>query len=70
MTYSTGSIGQGQQEWRGERSKIVFPIELIDSRHEDKLGFVRRLVRGFVFEGAICIALVLAWSLWFSGSSR
>jgi len=65
MTYNIDSIGRGQQEWRGERSKIVWPIELIDSRHEAQLGCARRLVWGFVFEGAIFI-VVVAWSLWFS----
>jgi hypothetical protein len=64
MTHNTGSIGRGQQEWRGERSNTVFPKEFNSSRHEDKLGFVRCLVRGFVFEGAICVVGLVGWSLW------
>jgi hypothetical protein len=66
MTDNTCSIGRGQQEWLGKRSQMVFPIELIDPRHEDKLGFARCLVWGFLFEGAICVALVGGWSLWLS----
>jgi hypothetical protein len=67
MTHNTGSIGRGQQEWCGERLRIVYPTELIDSRHEDKLEFVRCLVWVFVFEGAVCVVAVVGWSLWFSG---
>jgi hypothetical protein len=63
MTHNTGSIGRGQQEWLGKRSKVAFPTELLDSRHKDKLGCARGLVWGFVFEGAICIAAVVGWSL-------
>jgi hypothetical protein len=66
MTHNTGSIGRGQQEWRGERSNSVFSTELISSPHEDKLGFVRCLVWGFVFEGAICVVAAVGWSLWLS----
>ena len=66
MTDNTCSIGRGQQEWRGERSQIAFPTELLDSRHQDKLGCARCLVWGFFFEGAICAALVGGWSLWLS----
>jgi hypothetical protein len=64
MTHDTGSIGRGQQEWRGERSNTVFPTEFISSRHEDKLGLVRCLVCGFVFEGAICVVALVGRSLW------
>jgi hypothetical protein len=66
MTHNPCSIGRGQQEWLGKRSQMVFPTELIDSRHEDKVGCVRCLVWGFLFEGAICAALVVGWSLWLS----
>jgi hypothetical protein len=65
MSYNTGSIGRGQQEWRGERSNIVFPTKLTDSRHVDKLGCARSLLWAFVFEVGICIAAVVGWSLWF-----
>jgi hypothetical protein len=46
MTHDTSSIGRGQQEWLGKRSKM----EPIDSRHEGKLGCARCLVWGFAFE--------------------
>jgi hypothetical protein len=62
MTHNSSSIGRGQQEWLGTRSKI----EPIDSRHEEKLGLPRCLVWGIVFEGAICIAVIAGWSLWLS----
>jgi hypothetical protein len=64
MKHNPGSIGRGQQEWRGERSVIVFSTELIGSRHEDKLGFMRCLVWRFVFEGAIFVVALVGWSLW------
>jgi hypothetical protein len=49
MTHNTGSIGQDQKNWRGERSQVAFPIEFIDSRHQDKLGCVRCLCEGIGF---------------------
>jgi hypothetical protein len=66
MTHNTGSIGRGQASWRGERSQIVFPTEFMDSQRDDGLGCVRCLVWGIVFEGSICIAVVVGWSLWIS----
>jgi hypothetical protein len=69
MTDNTCSIGArpARVAWQEVTNGVlVFPTELIDSRHEDKLGCARCLVWGFLFEGAICAALVVGWSLWLS----
>jgi hypothetical protein len=66
MTLSSGSIGRGQDNWCGERSQIVFPIEFVDFQRMHRLGCARCLVWGIVFEGAISIAVVVGWCLWVS----
>ena len=66
MTHSTDSIGRAQEKWLGERSLIVFPTQFADFEREDRLGCARCLLWGLMFEVAICIALILVWTLWFS----
>jgi hypothetical protein len=66
MTHNTDSIGRGQEKWLGERSLIVFPTPFADFEREDRPGCARCLLWGLMFEGAICIALILVCVLWFS----
>jgi hypothetical protein len=66
MTHIADSIGRGQGKWLGERSLIVFPTQFPDLERETKLGCARCLLWGLMFEGAICIALILVWILWLS----
>jgi hypothetical protein len=65
MTHITDSIGRGQEKWLGERSLIVFPTQFADFERDDGLGCARCLL-WLMFEGAICIALILVWILWLS----
>jgi hypothetical protein len=66
MTHSNGSIGQGQDNWCGERSQVLFPMEFVDFHRTHGLGCARCLVWGIVFEGTICVGAVVGWYLWVS----
>lgn len=47
------------------RPPIEFPISLVEPVREDRLGAIRCVVWGLLFEVAVCIVVALAWRLRF-----
>jgi hypothetical protein len=45
------------------RPPIEVPVSFVEPEREGRLGSIRWMLWGFVFEVAICIAVVLAWRL-------
>jgi hypothetical protein len=45
------------------RPPIEFPVSFVEPEHESRLGSIRWMVWGFVFEVAICIAVFLGLRL-------
>jgi hypothetical protein len=58
MEHSLDSLRPSGKSIR--RPPIEFRVSFVEPERESRLGSIRWMVRGFMFEVAICIAVVLA----------